>query len=108
MHRIQCGPFVRSLVEPAPRFAKILLRKAPANHAAYMERVRSLYFFLLEKRYTERLNLLYFAFNIFDDDTALSDEVVNQTPFPHEKGSLIQVRVASGLHDLIEKGTGGA
>lgn len=78
--------FVRSLAAPAPRFVEKLLG-AEANSAAYADGVRRLYFFLLEKRYAQRLNLLYFAFNIFEDDASLPEEVINQTPFPHEDGA---------------------
>ena len=79
--------FIRALVRPTPKFVEGFLKKAVNEEAEYAgESVRKLYFFLLEKRYTERFNLLYFAFNIFDDDTCLPEEVVNQTPFPHEDG----------------------
>ena len=77
--------FVRSLADPLPRFVESFLGPA-VNSATYADRARELYFFLLEKRYTQRLNLLYFAFDIFEDTTVLPEEVVNQTPFPHEDG----------------------
>jgi hypothetical protein len=77
--------FVRSLATPLPRYAEELLGPA-ANSSSYADNVRRLYFFLLEKRYTQRLNLLYFAFDIFEDDTPLPQDVINQTPFPHEDG----------------------
>jgi hypothetical protein len=77
--------FVRSLATPPPRFAENLLGSA-ASSRNYADQVRRLYFFLLDKRYTQRLNLLYFVFNIFEDDTALPEDVINQTPFPHEDG----------------------
>ncbi|MHC1727289.1 MAG: hypothetical protein AB9866_14995 [Syntrophobacteraceae bacterium] len=81
----ESSPFVPSPAMPLPRFAEKLL--APiANSAAYADRVKDLYFFLLEKRYAQRLNLLYFAFDIFEEDTSLPEGVVNQTPFPHEDG----------------------
>jgi len=79
--------FIRALVRPTPKFVESFLRGEVSEAADYDGKsVRKLYFFLLEKRYTERFNLLYFAFNIFDDDTCLPEEVVNQTPFPHEDG----------------------
>ncbi|MEM5786357.1 MAG: hypothetical protein AAGU11_03495 [Syntrophobacteraceae bacterium] len=77
---------VRSLASPLPRFAQNLL-EPDENTAAHADKVKRLYFFLLEKRYTRRLNLLYFAFDIFEDDTPLPEDVVNQTPFPHEDGT---------------------
>ncbi|MEN6440563.1 MAG: hypothetical protein ABFD97_18475 [Syntrophobacter sp.] len=77
-------PFVQSLTTPLPRFAERLLGLPDAS-ADYADRVRGLYFFLLEKRYTQKLNLLYFAFDVFDE-SSLPDDVVSQTPFPHEDG----------------------
>ena len=76
--------FVKSLTTPLPRFAESLLGRAKSKIPA--DQARRLYFFLLEKRYTQRLNLLYFAFDIFEDDTSLPEDVINQTPFPHEDG----------------------
>lgn len=76
--------FVKSLIAPLPRFAEKLLE--PRDNAAdHADRVKGLYFFLLQKRYTQRLNLLYFVFDVFDG-SVLPDDVVNQTPFPHEDG----------------------
>jgi hypothetical protein len=77
--------FVRSLTTPLPRFAEKLLGRT-AKSKIHADQVRRLYFFLLEKRYTQRLNLLYFAFDIFEDDALLPEDVINQTPFPHEDG----------------------
>jgi hypothetical protein len=77
--------FVGSLINPLPRFAENLLG-TDASSSSYADQVRKLYFFLLEKRYTQRLNLLYCVFNIFEDDTLLPEAVINQTPFPHEDG----------------------
>jgi len=82
--RHDSGLFVRSLTAPVPRFAERLLGPPDASDD-YADRVRGLYFFLLEKRYTQRLNLLYFAFDIFDE-SCLPDDVINRTPFPHEDG----------------------
>ena len=77
--------FVRCLRAPLPQFATSLLGPA-AESKIHADGVRRLYFFLLEKRYTQRLNLLYFAFDIFEDDVPLPEDVINQTPFPHEDG----------------------
>lgn len=79
-------PFVRSLVIPAPPFVGYLLAARVRAKGDHGTAVRDLYFYLLKKRYEERLNLLHFAFNIFDDVTSLSKEVIDQTPFPHEDG----------------------
>lgn len=51
-----------------------------------LEQIKVLFCFLLDKRYTDRLNLLYFAFRLFDDDCYPTSEVIAQVPFPHEDG----------------------
>ncbi len=78
--------FVRSLVTPAPPFVGFLLERRLEGGAPYGAAVRDLYFFLLRKRYEERLNLLHFAFEIFDESSKLPKEVIDRTPFPHEDG----------------------
>lgn len=79
-------PFVLSLASPSPPFVEMFLERRRRGGSSHEEAVRDLYFFLLEKRYVERLNLLHFAFFIFDDSTHLPQEVVDRTPFPHEDG----------------------
>ena len=77
--------FDKSLVRPLPDFVRYLFdRKRGIRDAERM--AATLYFFLLDKRYDEKLNLLHFAFHIFDDETHLPDEVIGLTPFPHEDG----------------------
>lgn len=83
--RFDADRFVRALVSPPPEFAKALIERKRAGGMGYPEAVRTLYAFLLEKRYDERLNLLHFAFSIFDE-TDLPEAVVQRTPFPHEDG----------------------
>lgn len=78
--------FVRSLVAPVPPFVGFLLGRKLERGAPYGAAVRDLYFFLLGKRYEERLNLLHFAFDIFDESSQLPREVIDRTPFPHEDG----------------------
>lgn len=80
------GSFVRSLVVPSPPFVGYLLAARVTMKGDHASAVRDLYFYLLKKRYEERLNLLHFAFHIFDDTTGLPKEVIDQTPFPHEDG----------------------
>ncbi len=80
-------PFVQSIVSPAPPFVRRFLDLRERAGAGREEAVRDLYFFLLKKRYDERLNLLHFAFLIFDDCSRLPQEVVDRTPFPHEDGA---------------------
>lgn len=78
--------FVLSLSIPAPPFVGYLLDARMEKGRDYGTAVRDLYFFLLRKRYEERLNLLHFAFCIFDDPTHLPKEIIDRTPFPHEDG----------------------
>jgi hypothetical protein len=84
--RVDANLFEQSLVYPSPKFIKAFIERKLGKNDQRGEALRSLYFFLLKKRYEERLNLLHFAFKIFDDDTRLPDEVINLTPFPHEDG----------------------
>jgi len=80
--------FSRSLIEPRPPFvAELVARKRRGREdLSPAEAVRALFAFLLEKRYQERLNLLHFAFRIFEEDTCLPQELIDRTPFPHEEG----------------------
>lgn len=78
--------FLRSLIKPVPDFVlRFIKRKQNANFSRE-ELVKALFGFLLEKRYREKLNLLHFAFNIFDEHTQLPQEIVDRTPLPHEDG----------------------
>ncbi|MEJ5364928.1 MAG: hypothetical protein WHS86_07500 [Desulfosoma sp.] len=84
--RFPAQAFQASLIQPAPPFVQHWLEaraaKDPDRHSA----VRALYAFLLEQRYTRKLNLLYFAFDLFEETTALPEEVIARTPYPHEDG----------------------
>jgi hypothetical protein len=83
---LDTSPFVRSLIHPVPKFVQAFIERKNKVALCKDEAVRALYGFLLEKRYQERLNLLHFAFKIFDEDTQLPQEVIDRTPFPHEDG----------------------
>lgn len=78
--------FEASLLKPAARFVEAFIEKKLKMGGSRNEIAKALYFYLLQKRYEQRLNLLHFAFHIFDEHTHLPDEVINQTPFPHEDG----------------------
>ena len=78
--------FVHSLVDPVPEFVETLLQRRLKRGGDRQAAVRDLYLFLLEKRYNQRINLLHFAFEIFDDRTSLPQEVIDHTPLPHEDG----------------------
>jgi len=78
--------FEGSLLNPAPRFVEAFIERKIRMGGSRNEIVKALYFYLLQKRYEQRMNLLHFAFHIFDEHTFLPDEVIAQTPFPHEDG----------------------
>ena len=78
--------FVESLVEPTPGFAQALLRQKNTAGGLGKDGVKALYGYLLQKRYDEKLNLLYFVFHVFDEESRLPQEVIEQTPLPHEDG----------------------
>lgn len=78
--------FAAALVRPVPSFAATMLAERVRRGASEGEAARDLYGFLLERRYRERLNLLFFAFDIFDGPDVLPEAVVAQTPLPHEDG----------------------
>jgi len=85
--QIDTDAFVCSLVDPVPEFVEVFLSSKIERGINRDQAVRDLYGFLLEKRYNERLNLLYFPFEILDDNTYLPEEIINRTPFPHEDGT---------------------
>jgi hypothetical protein len=84
---LDCPSFVRSLSDPVPGFVERFLLGKTRRGLSREEAIRALYCFLLQKRYDERLNLLHFAFHIFDEQTCLPDAIVDRTPFPHEDGT---------------------
>jgi len=83
---LDASPFVDSLIKPVPHFVQCFLERKNKANPGTDESVKALYGFLLEKRYEERLNLIHFAFHIFDEQTELPQEIVDRTPFPHEDG----------------------
>lgn len=102
----QAELFVQSLASPAPPFVEMFLHVGRRGGAGRDEAVRDLYFFLLKKRYDERLNLLHFAFLIFDDSSRLPREIIDRTPFPHEEGipgfgdsSIFACQPKTGVHE---------
>jgi hypothetical protein len=84
--RLHASAFVGSLIKPVPHFVQCFLDRKHKTNPNIDESVKALYSFLLEKRYEERLNLLHFAFHIFDEQTELPQGIVDRTPFPHEDG----------------------
>lgn len=80
--------FEAALLVPPMPFVKAFLERRSAQQDANSRpaRIRDLYAFLLERRYHEKLNLLYFAFDVWDDTSPLPREVIARTPFPHEDG----------------------
>lgn len=86
LRKLDPSGFDKALVKPPPHFVLHFLEIATRRRTDPLEAVRDLYCFLLEKRYEERLNLLHFAFSIFDEDSNLPEEIIARTPFPHEEG----------------------
>jgi hypothetical protein len=86
MRGLDASLFVSSLIKPVPDFVHYFIERKHNTNFSRDESVKALYSFLLEKRYLEKLNLLHFAFNIFDEQTRLPQEIVDRTPFPHEDG----------------------
>ncbi len=84
--QVEAGIYVSSLVNPAHTFVSEFLAIRMKSGERRDEAVRDLYHYLLQKRYDERLNLLHFAFHIFDEETRLPDAIIEMTPFPHEDG----------------------
>jgi hypothetical protein len=78
--------FELSLLNPAPPFVAAFIEQRLKPGGCRSEVIKAMYYFLLKKRYEQRINLLHFAFHIFDESTHLPDEVIAQTPFPHEDG----------------------
>jgi len=79
--------FEMSLLTPAQKFVDAFIERKLKINGSRSEVIKILYYFLLKKRYEQRLNLLHFAFHIFDESTHLPEEVISQTPFPHEDGT---------------------
>jgi len=78
--------FEASLIRPEPAFVAQWLEARAVKDPDRASAVRTLYAFLLEQRYRRKCNLLYFAFDPFDEQTALPEAVIAQTPYPHEDG----------------------
>jgi hypothetical protein len=62
--------------------------------------IRDLYAFYLDKRYYSRMNLLFFAFDVFCSRVALPDEILEITPLPHEEGAPLFKYKLSGMYVL--------
>ncbi len=80
-------PFTQALVKPEPEFVTPFIKKKLEKGYDRETAIRDLYAFLLDKRYNFRINLLYFVFDIFDDEDILEEEIINMTPLPHEDGT---------------------
>lgn len=83
---LDSNAFETALIRPTPPFVHALLQARSARDREESSPIRDLYAFLLEQRYSHKLNLLYFAFDVFSENSALPPEVVERTPFPHEDG----------------------
>ncbi len=79
-------PFVRAMAEPEPEFVIPFIKEKMDKGSGRDNAIRDLYAFLLDRRYYEHLNLLYFAFDVFCSNISLPKEVLDLTPLPHEDG----------------------
>ncbi len=58
-------PFVATLADPEPDFVKPFIDERMATGVEREIAIRDLYAFFLDKRYFSKINLLYFAFDLF-------------------------------------------
>lgn len=84
--RFEKEAFLRAMVRPPPTFVSFLLDGLREPLMEVEQGPVFLYLFLLDLRYDRKLNLLYFAFNVFEEDSPLPREIIDRTPFPHEDG----------------------
>lgn len=78
--------FEAALICPELSFVSDLLRTRAPREPDRPSATRTLYAFLLDQRYAQKLNLLYFAFDVFGENSSLPPDVVARTPYPHEDG----------------------
>ncbi len=83
---MEAEPFVLAMAEPEPEFVIRFIKEKMDRGVSRNNAIRDLYAFLLDRRYYERLNLLYFAFDVFCSNIAIPKEVLDLTPLPHEDG----------------------
>ena len=79
-------PFIHAMADPEPEFVTPFIRERMGKGSDKETAIRDLYAFLLDKRYYSRINLLYFAFDVFCSRVSLPDEIITLTPLPHEEG----------------------
>ena len=79
-------PFVHAMADPEPEFVIPFIKARMDKGSDKETAIRDLYAFFLDKRYYSRLNLLFFAFDVFCSRVALPDEILELTPLPHEEG----------------------
>lgn len=80
------NPFANAMADPEPDFVIPFIEKRMEKGSDRETAIRDLYAFFLDKRYYSRLNLLFFAFDVFCSRVALPDEILEMTPLPHEEG----------------------
>ena len=80
-------PFVNAMADPEPEFVIPFIKERMKKGSEKETAVRDLYAFFLDKRYFSRLNLLFFAFDVFCSRVALPDQILEMTPLPHEEGA---------------------
>ncbi len=80
-------PFVATMADPEPEFVTPFINERVIEGHDREIAIRDLYAFFLDKRYFSKLNLLYFAFDVFCSKVALPDAILDMTPLPHEDGA---------------------
>ena len=80
-------PFVATMADPEPEFVMAFINERVNKGHDREIAIRDLYAFFLDKRYFSKLNLLYFAFDVFCSKVALPDAILDMTPLPHEDGA---------------------
>ncbi len=78
--------FVHAMADPEPEFVIPFIKERMDKGGDRETAIRDLYAFFLDKRYYSRINLLFFAFDVFCSRVALPDEILEITPLPHEEG----------------------
>jgi hypothetical protein len=80
-------PFVDVMADPEPEFVTPFIKVRTDQGSDRGTAIRDLYAFFLDRRYYLKLNLLYFAFDVFCSKVALPDAILDMTPLPHEDGA---------------------
>ncbi len=84
---LDAKPFIDVMADPEPEFVTTFINARTGKGSGREIAIRDLYAFFLDRRYYSKLNLLYFAFDVFCSKVALPDAILDMTPLPHEDGA---------------------